>query len=68
MDDLANAINRMVIRQSLSADDVIYSNIQRDRSCDLSPFTEHFTGLQSKYVVMENVSRRKSSVFSSLLL
>lgn len=35
MDDLANAINRIVIRQSLPAADVIYSNIQRDRSCDL---------------------------------
>lgn len=34
LDDLANAINRMVLRQSMPGDDVIYSNIQRDR-CDL---------------------------------
>lgn len=35
MDDLANIMNRMIMRQSLPAADVIYSNIQRDRSCDL---------------------------------
>lgn len=34
LDDLANAINRMFLRQSLPGDAVIYSNIQRDR-CDL---------------------------------
>jgi len=35
MDDLANVMNRMVMRQSLPAAGVVYSNIQRDRSCDL---------------------------------